>query len=377
MREFGSPAERLIGAFDRFEDPVARQAVLLALGRYRDVEVPAGAREAFVAKLERLVEHSQHPAERSGAVWLLRRWDQEARLRAIEEKLVRSSRSPDEGLLERGWCVTPEGHTMVLVRGPGSLAAGAEPGREDAAAAPHVFAVSAHEVTMEQFERFRPGAKFARDVAGDPRCPANMISLVDAIQYCRWLSEQESIRECQRCYPPVSEIGPQHSVLTEATRSKTGYRLLTTAEWEYACRAGSTTPWFCGEIEQQMEEFAWFARNSQGRLQPVGRLMPNPLGLFDIAGNASEWCHPRSPKETKNICGGCYNDQRLRSNASETLSGTKYSFTGFRIARTVGGSRSPAPRRRRLTFGWRNRYLGPCLCSLDPVGGHQDRLRIR
>ncbi|QEL18658.1 bifunctional serine/threonine-protein kinase/formylglycine-generating enzyme family protein [Limnoglobus roseus] len=349
MRSFGSPSERLVGAFDRFEDPVARQAVLLALGRYRDVELPNEARATFVAKLERLAESSQHPAERSGAVWLLRKWGQEARVQAIEEKLVRSSRSSDAGLSERGWCLTPEGHTMVLVRGPGSLAGEAEQGGEKRTAH-HALAVGAHEITMEQFERFRPDAKFANEVAGDQRCPANKISLVGAIQYCRWLSERESIPEDQMCYPPVSEIGPQHAVLTDATRSKTGYRLLTDAEWEHACRAGSSTTWLCGEVEQQLEEFAWFARNSQGRLHTVGQLMPSPFGLFDIAGNAAEWCHStRAPKETGVICGSSYNEQAraLRSDLRQPLSNTGYSFTGFRIARTVGPSKSPEPQHRR------------------------------
>ena len=185
---------------------------------------------------------------------------------------------------------------------------------------------------MEQFKRFRP--EFRPEVARDSRSPANFISLIDAIQYCRWLSERESISKDQMCYPPESEIALQHAVLAEAARIKTGYRLLTRAEWEYACRAGSTTPWFCGDIEQQMEEFAWFAKNSRGHLQPVGRLMPNPFGLFDIVGNVTERCHAPSSDPT-GVCGGSYNDLRLRSDEWQHLSNTGYSFTGFRIVRTV------------------------------------------
>jgi formylglycine-generating enzyme required for sulfatase activity len=71
---------------------------------------------------------------------------------------------------------------------------------------------------------------------------------------------------------------------------RTGYRLPTETEWEYACRAGARTQWSCGATEELLPRYAWVASNALGRAHPVGHLKPNELGLFDMHGNALEWC---------------------------------------------------------------------------------------
>mgnify|MGYP000663427529 CR=1 FL=1 len=68
------------------------------------------------------------------------------------------------------------------------------------------------------------------------------------------------------------------------------YRLPTEAEWEYACRAGSASRFSFGDGEAALAEFAWYAANSSGRVQPVGMKRPNPWGLYDMHGNLPEWC---------------------------------------------------------------------------------------
>jgi len=67
---------------------------------------------------------------------------------------------------------------------------------------------------------------------------------------------------------------------------KSGYALPTEAEWEYAARGGSITPWSFGSDEKQLGNYAWYTKNS---VQPVGQKLPNPLGLYDMHGNAWEW----------------------------------------------------------------------------------------
>ena len=68
------------------------------------------------------------------------------------------------------------------------------------------------------------------------------------------------------------------------------YRLPTEAEWEYACRAGSDGKWTFGNDENRLKDYAWYEANSGGRTHPVGGKRPNAWGLYDMHGNAREWC---------------------------------------------------------------------------------------
>jgi formylglycine-generating enzyme required for sulfatase activity len=95
--------------------------------------------------------------------------------------------------------------------------------------------------------------------------PVVNVSWNDAIAFCQWLSDKDGRK----------------------------YVLPTEAQWEYACRAGTTTFWHCGQNEDELQEYAWFRENSDGKTHSVGQLLPNAFGLCDMHGNVREWCADR------------------------------------------------------------------------------------
>jgi formylglycine-generating enzyme required for sulfatase activity len=105
--------------------------------------------------------------------------------------------------------------------------------------------------------------------------------------YCNWLSEKEGIPREQWCYPEDIKEGmkPYPDYLR-----RSGYRLPSEAEWEYACRAEAASARYYGSSLELLPRYSWFIVNSQDRTQPVGQKRPNDLGLFDMHGNVWTWC---------------------------------------------------------------------------------------
>jgi formylglycine-generating enzyme required for sulfatase activity len=154
------------------------------------------------------------------------------------------------------------------------------------------FWLGRHEVTLGQFRQFAEHAEYKTEAEQDgnggyglvngqwvqdprfvwngdlgfPRTendPVVHVSWNDAISFCQWLSKRDGAIE---------------------------FGLPTEAQWEFACRAGTTTPWYEGESNAQLAEYGWFDANSVAQLHPVGQLRPNAFGLYDMHGNVWEWC---------------------------------------------------------------------------------------
>ena len=77
---------------------------------------------------------------------------------------------------------------------------------------------------------------------------------------------------------------------------RTGYRLPTEAEWEYACRSGTVTSYYFGLSTDLLDKYAWYQANSQEHAWSCGTLLPNDLGLFDMLGNELEWVQDQSDR---------------------------------------------------------------------------------
>jgi len=182
-----------------------------------------------------------------------------------------------------GVCIFPEstpvarsvrssvGITLVPIA-PGSFMMGSEKGKDNAKPVHKVtitqpFLIGATEITQGQY---RAVMKSGKRWFADDNLPMEHMSWNGAVEFCSILTDLERSRGN---LPPEME-----------------YRLPTDAEWEYCCRAGSTTEYFFGDDAKLLGEYAWCKENSGEKAHPVGTRKPNAWGLYDMLGNMMEWC---------------------------------------------------------------------------------------
>jgi formylglycine-generating enzyme required for sulfatase activity len=295
----GGDAEPIIKRIPSESDPAVRRALYLTLGGFSTADIPEAQLAALEPALLRSFREDPDGGIHAAVRWLLTQWDCEEQVVKAERELATQLVTSDAR--DNGWYVTSHHHTM-LVHGPATFQMGSppdEPGRyqEEPRHERHIdrtFAIAMCETTIAQYQEFDPGwRQFEADESKDLNCPVYFVSYNQAAAYCNWLSQKEGIPNDQWCY--VEEPG-RGEFLKEAENCLTlfGYRLPTEAEWEYACRAGTTTARFFGHSAELLPKYAWCPTNSPlGRKHPVGLKKPNDAGLFDVYGNVDEICHDR------------------------------------------------------------------------------------
>jgi formylglycine-generating enzyme required for sulfatase activity/tRNA A-37 threonylcarbamoyl transferase component Bud32 len=279
-----------------------RRALLLALGEYPPTVLAEEERQRLVGQLLRDYRDEADAGIHGAVAWLLRQWQHGKDVQASDEPL----RGQPAG--ERQCYVNKQGQTLTIVPADREFLMGSpeqEPDRhfpevQHRVRIPRSFAIGTQEITVAQFRRFleaTPGGmrqfyskgiqETLKNYSPDDHGPMSMVSWYQAAAYCNWLSKEEGLEEC---YPALDKIkdGMQ---MREEFLQRSGYRLPTEAEWEYACRAGAGTSRFYGTSEKLLGRYAWFSKTTEEKqTRPGGLFKPNDLGLFDVYGNVGEWC---------------------------------------------------------------------------------------
>lgn len=363
IQEYAPKNDALIKALwrqaDGWTDPGLLYGISLALGQIsKDRLGDAGAKWK-----ERLLNwHRDHPDSgvHGATGWTLRQWGE-----ALPELAAEHPHAPPSS---RNWWMHPLGFTLIRIpQGEFEQQDGATSTRRKVRLGEYWLAD--REVSVGLFQRFlddpdekqKPVNSAAADagVSPSPEHPMQNVSWEDAVLFCNWLSRREGRIPCYR----VTRIAPPEGLAkddedtdfyrtyfeVEFEPRGNGYRLPTEAEWEYACRAGSSTNFSAGGSEAFAKRY--MVVDPAERSSPTGSLCCNRWGAFDMHGNVWEWCQdyyaalaelevtdPFGPNAGMDrvFRGGCWRDSAKNCESgkrSGIAPGLRNFILGFRIVR--------------------------------------------
>jgi formylglycine-generating enzyme required for sulfatase activity len=360
LKDRGVLPTQVLDCFEHATDVPARFALILALGEFRRDELPES--EPVKEQLLHWYESDPSSAIHGACGWLLRSW-------GCRDEVARVDRTPlpYDATGKRDWFVERVGDDCItfVVFAPGTFVLGSPDGevprrkneQHHEVRLTRPFAVADRELTHGQFERFlKATARNSPDLEEGnptPEHPVVGVTWAEAVLYCRWLTQQASLGEAGQCYPPPTGLETGKDGLPRnwpLDAKRPGFRLPTEAEWEVACRAGTSTAYSFGSDRALLKHYGLFLGTEA---QVGGALRPNLRGLFDMHGNAWEWCQdwyasqlphaaddPQGPAAGDNrvLRGGGWDRSAWHCRSAYRHHPTpdyRASYMGFRLVRTL------------------------------------------
>jgi len=220
------------------------------------------------------------------------------------------------------------------------------------------FEIMDTSVTQSQYQNLMGYNPSSHTTCGSD-CPVEMVSWHEAAAYCNILSQKKGLTQCYGCAGSKKYVSCSSKYTGSNIYQCPGYRLPTEAEWEYAYRAGTTTPFYNGQItscttkDPNADAIGWYTANSGGKLHPVKKKLPNKWGLYDLGGNVYDWTNdwylkdlgttaasdPAGPSTglTPVFRGGswyCYPRTLRGARRSSYTPTLRYNYLGFRCVRS-------------------------------------------
>ena len=302
---------------------------LLALGEFPLAQIPDG--QSLIDRLADWYTNDPSSAIHGATGWLLRHWGQEEIAKKVDEIPIPYSsnrqwytleiKSKTGGLFGLGARREVKTYMTFVVIPGGTYEIGSpnnEPERDRnenrrGVTITRPFAVLDREVTWAEAAMYNAQrANSMRNVVQKQggwspglNEPWVIPTWYESVLFCRWLTEQVGLGEEEQAYRNPATLDKSIYPADPDPRMggmpkdwpvdlhRRGFRLLTESEWEVAARAGTGVSWSFGGDSELLDRYGWFENNSEKRTHPVRLQRPNLYGLFDMHGNAYEWCHDK------------------------------------------------------------------------------------